>query len=454
MSAVTASVIMLRGTSPRLEVFWVERSPKASFLSGFRAFPGGHLEPGDGEGDQGLRAAALRELMEETGVSLQGDLLEPAGLWTTPPYLVVRMTSHFFTARVGHDVEPVVTEAQSGGELTSGEWIRPEDALSRWSESRVLLAPPTLFILRALQRGADVDSSLFTEIPETRGEASRFALIRPHITLFPVRTPTLPPATHTNVYVYGTDTLAVIDPASPYEDERVALIEHLEARVKGGSTLSAILLTHGHHDHIGGAAHLAAHFGCPIWAHADLEHSLPFPVARVLHDGLVLKFGDHALRCLYTPGHAPGHLVYWDEATDTAIVGDLVAGVGTILVDPDEGSMALYLDSLRRIRARGASALLPSHGGVIGGAESKLTDYIRHREWREKKVLETLGPSPIPQAMLLERVYDDVAPWLWPIALMSLRAHLYKLRDEGLVFEGRDESETTWRSEVTVSSTP
>jgi glyoxylase-like metal-dependent hydrolase (beta-lactamase superfamily II) len=136
---------------------------------------------------------------------------------------------------------------------------------------------------------------------------------------------------------------------------------------------------------------------------------------------------------VHTPGHDPGHLVYLDLETRAVIAGDLVAGLGTILVDPDEGSMALYLQSLARVKALTPSALLPSHGGVIGGAREKLDEYVAHRLWREGRVLDAVGDAPRSLDALLPLAYADVAPSIFPIARMSLRAHLVKLVDEGRV---------------------
>ena len=111
----------------------------------------------------------------------------------------------------------------------------------------------------------------------------------------------------------------------------------------------------------------------------------------------------------------------------------MVAGLGTILVDPDEGSMALYLQSLARVKALEPTALLPSHGGVIGGAREKLDEYVAHRLWRESRVLDAVGEAPRSLDTLLPLAYADVAPSVFPIARMSLRAHLVKLVDEGRV---------------------
>lgn len=469
----TASLVMLRRRRDP-EVFWVRRAAHDTFLSGFHAFPGGAVDVADHAvpvaGASGLeaaiRACAVRETLEETGVlaavgarspfpaswrdgvragslsltevlrmagaRLTADALAPAGRWASPPYLGRPLDTWFFCTWVPDDFEPRVRPED--GELSDGEWIRPADAVRRWLRSEVLLAPPTLHLLRALAGGARPETpDRFTRIPEAHGTPPRYARLRPHIALFPLRTPTLPPATHTNCYVIGDDELVVVDPASRDPAERAALDAYLSHRLDEGRRLRAVLLTHHHHDHVGGAEHVAARYSVPILAHPETAARLPFTVDDPLEDGDRVASGPHRLRAIHTPGHAPGHLCFLDEATGTLVAGDMVAGVGTIVVEPGDGSMALYLDSLRRLIDLEPTCLLPSHGGAIGGVRHKLESYIEHRLWRERRVLDALADGPATVADLVPRVYDDVPPSVWPLARLSLEAHLIKLADEGRV---------------------
>ena len=410
------------------------RSASARFLSGFHAFPGGSTEPADGasdEADTRARRTAVREVLEEVGIHIEPDALEPAGVWTAPPYLGVDLRTAFFLARA-ENLDPRIVNT----EHVEGAFVRPADALARWARGEILLAPPTLHLLRVLAETAEEDAlaARCLEAPEARGEPPRYARVRPHLTLFAVRTPTLPPATHTNVYVaeHGAD-LWVFDPASPYAEDQAELEAYVRARVAAGATVRGYVLTHAHHDHVGGVMALRAAIEAPVCAHPDAARRVHFPVDRLLADGEPLQVGDVRLQAVHTPGHDPGHLVYLDLETRAVIAGDLVAGLGTILVDPDEGSMALYLQSLARVKALEPSALLPSHGGVIGGAREKLDEYVAHRLWREGRVLDAVGEAPRSLDTLLPLAYADVAPSVFPIARMSLRAHLVKLVDEGRV---------------------
>jgi glyoxylase-like metal-dependent hydrolase (beta-lactamase superfamily II) len=113
----------------------------------------------------------------------------------------------------------------------------------------------------------------------------------------------------------------------------------------------------------------------------------------------------------------------------------MVASIGTIIVEPDDGGdMAVYLDSLRRLRKLGAAPLLPAHGPPVidkRDANGKLDFYVQHRLEREAKVLAALSAKPRAVEELVPPAYPEVPPQIWPLAARSLLAHLYKLEKEG-----------------------
>lgn len=247
--------------------------------------------------------------------------------------------------------------------------------------------------------------------------------LAPWIRVLALRTPTLPPAAHTNVYLVGPDEgpWIAVDPGSPYPDQQAVLDRALE---KVG--LACVLLTHHHGDHIGGAAALAARFGAPIAAHANTAKRLPkLAIEQLLADGDELA----ELECVFTPGHADGHLCF--TRGGYTIAGDMVAGLGTILIDPSEGDMALYVASLERLLARPQTVLLPAHGPALPDGHAKLREYIAHRQMREAKVAVALGNSDESVGELVARAYADTPRMLWPLAERSLLAHLHKLAVEG-----------------------
>lgn len=260
------------------------------------------------------------------------------------------------------------------------------------------------------------------------------------VTLFPARTPTLLPATHTNSYALGGRDVLLVEPATPYEDEQRAWIAWARELGSTGRNLVALLATHHHPDHVGGAALLSRELGLPVWAHEETAARVDVPIARRLVDGDEIALGglrDEVWSVLHTPGHAPGHVCLFEPRSRTAIVGDMVASVGTILIAPGDGDMAVYLAQLERLASLDASVALPAHGDPIDEPTKLFERYIVHRNLREAKIVAAIaaatGEDGITSMELVPSVYDDVPPAIWPIAKLSIDAHLEKLEHEGRI---------------------
>ncbi len=260
--------------------------------------------------------------------------------------------------------------------------------------------------------------------------------MRPSVERFAARTPTLPPATHTNSYAIGSREVVLVEPATPYAEEQRAWLDWARALPSTGRTPVAIVVTHYHPDHVGGVDVFSRELGLPVWAHEETARRVPLRLGRSLAEGdsLVLDGPTpEAWRVLHTPGHAPDHLCLFEPSQGAAVVGDMVASVGTILVAPGDGDMRLYLEQLARLARLDARVAFPAHGDPIPDPSALFAQYIEHRLLRESKVLTALrkrrGAATAQE--LVPDAYDDVLPAVWPLAVLSLTSHLTKLVAEG-----------------------
>lgn len=146
-----------------------------------------------------------------------------------------------------------------------------------------------------------------------------------------------------------------------------------------------------------------------------------------------------SLRAMHTPGHARGHLCFHEERTGTLISGDNIVGLGSVLIEPTEGNMRDYLDSLRCLGTLpNLSVIFGGHGPAIANPYTKLDQYISHRLEREQNILKAVGEGAATPQDIVARVYSDVPPKAHPMAEQAVLAHLEKLLDDRLVRKSSD----------------
>jgi glyoxylase-like metal-dependent hydrolase (beta-lactamase superfamily II)/8-oxo-dGTP pyrophosphatase MutT (NUDIX family) len=485
-----AAMILLRDPDDP-KVFWVKRAKTLAFMANYHAFPGGQRDAADADvpiiNDEGLpdavmRVAAIREIFEETGVLVARgvenlpaerraamrqefhsqqisfkDLLEREGLtldasllveaprWVTPATSPRRYNTRFFAAWLPEGQETEVIP----GELEEGEWLRPREALQRWIDGDCIIVTPIFCALQALSEGAHDFAERMLNTPQSeRDHYEQRVEFRYGFFLCPLRTPTIPPATHTNCYLVGGDEMVVIDPGAPYPSEQAILDNVIEKFRARGRRMREILITHLHPDHIGGVTHLAEKFNLPIAAHRLTAEAISGEVRvdRLIEDGEVIELSEAKtgltwrLRAMWTPGHARGHLSFYEERTGTLLTGDCVVGFGTVVIAPPEGNMNDYLASLRRfLELPRLTALMPGHGPVIADARGKINDYIAHRHEREAQIVNAMQTGARTAAQIVKSVYTDVPEAMHQLAEMSVLAHLEKLEGEGRVERRSDE---------------
>jgi 8-oxo-dGTP pyrophosphatase MutT (NUDIX family) len=169
-----ATVILLRGGDRDLQLLLVKRTPAARFMGGVWVFPGGAVERAEGEDDSAHRAAAIRELREEAGVTLSdAGTLVKFSRWITPEVVKTRFDTHFFLAALPPGQEPRV----DGQECVDLGWFSPREALEAHAAERIALVFPTIKHLEQLSAFATA-----TELLEhARGRVVE--AVQPHIVL-------------------------------------------------------------------------------------------------------------------------------------------------------------------------------------------------------------------------------------------------------------------------------
>jgi 8-oxo-dGTP pyrophosphatase MutT (NUDIX family) len=152
------TVILLRGGADALEVLLVRRNPAARFMGGAWVFPGGAVDPSEGGGDAGHRAAAIRELEEEAGIALPDpEQLVPYSRWITPAEVKIRFDTWFYLAPAPAGVQARV----DGREVVDARWYGPAAALAARDRGDLFLVFPTIKHLQQLSAFASADELLF-----------------------------------------------------------------------------------------------------------------------------------------------------------------------------------------------------------------------------------------------------------------------------------------------------
>ena len=431
----------------------------------------------------GTDRAGMADLCQAFDLRLDLRGLAYTAHWLTPPGLPKRWDTRFFAALAPAGQEAVA----DGGEAVSVLWTTPRAALD--GASAVLPfagAPPAgtgLKLLPAMRtmladlaqfssaaaamaalhgreqvtltmprRGASrsgarivLPSELpYAEIarldPQGRGDVScellpgRAVQLSVNVWRVTAPNPGVMTGPGTNTYLVGAgDEWTAIDPGPVHTDHLQAL---LDAAAQAGGRIARILVTHTHRDHSPGAAPLAAATGAPVWGRLPLHPHWQDESFQAQHQPLHGERFEAApgvwLRAIHTPGHASNHLCFLLEAEKLLFTGDHVMQGSTVVINPPDGNMAVYLNSLQALLHEDLDWLAPGHGFLVDRPHDVLRKLVAHRLKREAKVLKVLHErGPGTPAELVAHVYDDAPVALHGVAQRSLLAHLVKLQAEG-----------------------
>ncbi len=257
----------------------------------------------------------------------------------------------------------------------------------------------------------------------------RLSEVRPGVRRLVAPNPSMMTGPGTNTYLFGEREIAVLDPGPLLEDHIDRIID------VAGAPIRWILVTHTHEDHSPAASALASVTGAELLGRPAPEgkhQDATFVPDRSLGDGDELTTDEFSLLVVHTPGHASNHVCFLHRESDMLFTGDHVIDGSTVVINPPDGNMKHYLQSLRRVRDLDCAALAPGHGEIIDTPRRVIDWIIQHRLEREARVSRALSANPgLTTHQLVPEVYQDVDPRLYGWAERSLQAHLLKLEDDG-----------------------
>ena len=421
------------------------------------------------------RDAPFAAQCEARGLTLAADQVYVLAHWITDRDLPRRFDVPFLVARMPAGQAPVADEAEQFEPV----WVRPADALARHKAGSFFMIFPTIRTLERLEHFESVDAvlkacasetPLWTSCPRAgllHGAEARYMehespygeleLTSPdgqivhHLdwrTDEPVRllknvqrltapNPGVMTGPGTNSYLVGDPETGyiAIDPG-PNDPGHIERLWHA-----AGGDIRLIVCTHSHADHSPGAKPLQAMCKAKpaILGLSSLPTARPaseFKPDRELKNGERLSVGSgdvrHTLEVVFTPGHAANHLCLVLLEDGLLLSGDHILNGSTTVVDPPDGNMSDYLDSLDTLSdacdRHAIRFILPAHGYVLGSAKQAIASLKSHRLKREAKVLAAMRARPgASLEQWVELAYDDVPPRMWPVAQRSLLAHVQRL---------------------------
>lgn len=423
------------------------------------------------------RSQPLAAQCAALGMKLAAEQVYVLAHWITDRDLPKRFDVPFLVARMPVGQTPVADESEQFEPV----WVRPDEALKRHEAGDFFIVYPTIRTLQRLKPFANVqavldacavnDEPLWTSCPRAgwlAGKEERYmehespygelALTSPdgqivhhldwqsqhpvallkNVHRLTAPNPGVMTGPGTNTYWVGDlhSGYIVIDPG-PVDPDHIERIW----RATGGQ-IRMIVCTHSHPDHSPGAKPLQSLCkeqagGVPpilgLSSASTANAQSQFKPDRELAHGEILKVGEHSLKVLHTPGHAANHLCLALLEDGLLFSGDHVLNGSTTVVNPPDGNMNDYLDSLdllaHECQTNPLEFIMPAHGYVLGFAAQAIAQLKAHRLKREAKVIDAM--RALPHGTLEDWVahaYADVPERLWPVAARSLQAHVDRIQ--------------------------
>ncbi|MDX5336073.1 MAG: MBL fold metallo-hydrolase [Marinobacter sp.] len=422
---------------------------------------------------------SLAQLCEKHGLVVPLDRLAYLSHWVTPPGPPRRFDTRFFVAvapegqRAGHD----------GQETIDHVWISPAQALEEHRAGQRLLGLPTIRTLRvlcdfsstaelmryahanppeafptdpwpALRKGKPVmlepNAPAYDEAVklDPEGEGTTRAEIVPGelvevaagVVRLTAPNPGMMTGPGTNTYILGFERFTVIDPGPANEAHIEKILE-----VTGG-VVDQVLVTHTHLDHSPAVLELKQRTGCRVFGWPAPEgagQDQSFKADDEPEHGDLIVSEAGILKVIHTPGHASNHLCFLLTDQELLFSGDHIMQGSTVVINPPDGDMKAYVESLYELLDEAIRFIAPAHGFLMGQPEAVIDYLITHRLSREHKIFRSLQAlAPVSLKDLTAKAYDDVPAAIHGLAARSALAHLLKLEAEQRAYQ----SDNLWHT--------
>lgn len=422
---------------------------------------------------------SLAQLCEKHGLVVPLDRLAYLSHWVTPPGPPRRFDTRFFVA--------VAPEGQVAGhdgqETIDHVWISPAQALEEHRAGQRLLGLPTIRTLRvlcdfsstaelmryahanppeafptdpwpALRKGKPVmlepNAPAYDEAVklDPEGEGTTRAEIVPGqpvevaagVVRLTAPNPGMMTGPGTNTYILGFERFTVIDPGPANSAHIDAILE-----VTGG-VVDQVLVTHTHLDHSPAVSVLKERTGCRVFGWPAPEgagQDQSFKADDEPEHGDLIVSEAGILKVIHTPGHASNHLCFLLTDQELLFSGDHIMQGSTVVINPPDGDMKAYVESLYELLEEPVRFIAPAHGFLMGQPEAVIDYLITHRLSREHKIFRSLQAlAPVSLKDLTAKAYDDVPAAIHGLAARSALAHLLKLEAEQRAYQ----SDNLWHT--------
>ena len=430
------------------QIFAVQRQSYLKAFPGYHAFPGGKIDLNESSKpfktkflskyDPVHMRSLKREINEELDYDLEegiknGEVLSVNEFAEvlTPEFSQIRFRTWFYRI----DLKKKINFRLNFGEFENSFWDTPGSLLDTYINGNSLMVPPTRRVLKELKEKPYM--KILGNISEKYYNNDKIPCLEmlEGIQMLVVKSTTLPPSNSTNAFLLGDSNAKklLIDPSPNSKKEFQKLINTVKDR-----KIDSIFLTHHHPDHHQFSNLIACQMNIPIILSKDTQQRLTKKFGKDYFDKIKLfnpvekqeitKWHGESVKIFEIPGHDAGHLGLAPDSMKWFLVGDLIQGVGTVVIPSPEGDMTSYFSTLKKVISLNPRVIIPSHG-IPSRSTHLLAVALKHRLKRESQILELFN-SGISKEAILKKLYVGVDPRLKKLAMQNIESHLSKLHKE------------------------